>query len=128
MTHESVSIIEDYYRALTARAPAQSFAEFFHLPVALIVGDRKITLNTNRDVETVYDGLLSRYASEGVARIVWEPQATTVVEIYPGLVLAKTMPSRLTADDKLVKTWVCSYLMRELGGKWKCDLVTATPN
>jgi hypothetical protein len=128
MAHPAVLVVENYYRDVSAKAPAASFAEFFNLPAALIVGDRKVPLGTSHDVETIYDGLLRKYASEGIVRISWDPQQSTLVEICPGLALIKTIISRHAADDRIVKTWVCSYLMREADGRWKCEIATATLN
>ena len=128
MTHGAVLVVEDYYRRLIDRFPPASFCEFFHLPAAMVVGETKIPLAGRKDVEAAYERLLRKYAAEGITSIVWDPRATTVVEICPGLALVKTILSRMNAEEKLVKTWVCSYLMREVDGRWRCDLVTATPN
>ena len=120
--------VETYYRDVLSLASARSLAEFFHLPATAIVGDQKIVLQSESDVENVYGGLRTKYAKEGVTEITSDAFGATVVEIYPGLALVKTVASRSTATGALVKTWGCSYLMRELSGDWKCDVLTATPN
>jgi hypothetical protein len=128
MEHPALLALAAYYRNLGCRTSAASFVDFFHLPAALIVGEHKTPLTNHVDVETVYGGLLAKYAAEKIAAIKCDPDATTVVQIYPRLVLVKTVVSRLAANGDLVKTWYCSYLMREVDGLWKCDVVTATPN
>lgn len=128
MTHAALLTVETYYRDVIALASVRSLAEFFHLPATAIVGDHKIVLHSESDVENIYTGLRNKYAKEGVTEITSDALAATVVEIHPGLALVKTVASRSTATGALVKTWGCSYLMRELSGEWKCDVLTATPN
>jgi hypothetical protein len=128
MQHPALLALSTYYGNLARRTGTGSFLDFFHLPAALIVGDRKIALSTADDVAAVYGGLLAKYAAEDIASIDWDDDATTIIQIYPTLVLVKTVVSRSNVSGSLVKTWFCSYLMREAGGLWKCDLVTATPN
>lgn len=128
MTHPALLTLANYYRDLSNKAASQTFASYFHLPAALIIGEHKIAAVDVKDISAIYANILARYAAENVDRIQHDDDATALVQIGPHIVLIKTVVSRLQADGRLVKTWYCSYLMREVEGQWKCDVVIATPN
>ena len=128
MPHGALETVYEYYRSLEAGGPASQIAAYFHLPAALIVGDEKLTFEQASDVEALYDCALSRYRSEGIAKISWDDTETSVFQVYPNLVLVKTVITRDRADGSVVKRWACSYLVRQLAGNWRFDVVTAIPN
>ena len=128
MKHPSLQTLEEYTQELIGSAAASGIARFFHLPAVLIVGPKKHLLTTDRDVELVYSRIKEKYRTEEIVRLAWDDSETSLFQIYPDLVVLKAIMCRSRSDGSVVRTWACSYLVREIGGAWKFDLVTAIPN
>lgn len=124
----AVSRVREYYQLLSDGGPLSEFAKFFHLPAALIVGDQKTEFRTPEDVCRVYERLLEKYRSQGIREVTFDETELSVFQIYPSLVLLKTIAIRRSSDASVEKRRACSYMVRELDGLWKFDLVMAVPN
>jgi hypothetical protein len=128
MKHPAFQTLEGYYRQLASLDAKSEVTDYFHLPAVLIVGDQKHLCTTETALETVYSRIVEKYRAEKIAKLTWDDSETSVFQIYPYLVLVKTIMSRQRADGDVVKRWACSYLVREVGSMWKFDVVTAVPN
>jgi len=113
---------------LTDCGPPSEIANFFHLPAALIVGEQKHLLAAESDVKAIYSRIKEKYRAEEVAKLSWDNSETSLFQIYPYLVLIKTIVITERVDGVVAKRWTCSYLAREARGAWKFDVVTAIPN
>ena len=128
MTHPAFRTLEDYYQRLTGIGPASEIANFFHLPAVLVVGEQKHLFTTESDIEIIYSRVKEKYRNEEIAKLTWDDTESSLLQIYPYLVLVKTVVSRERGDGSVVKRWACSYLVREHGSAWKFDVVTAIAN
>ena len=128
MKHPAFQTLEAYYGTLSGVGPASEIAGFCHLPAAIIIGGQKWLFTTEGDVDALYSQAKKRYRAEEIAKITWDDTETSLFQIYPYLVLIKTIISRERADGHVVKRWACSYLVREFNDAWKFDVVTAIPN
>ncbi len=126
--HPALERLNAYYRDLSSGRDAQKIARHFQLPALLIIGQEKFAFASPDDVEAVYSRAMDKYRTEGVARITYSEHETTVVSIYPTLLLVKTLITRERTDGTPINRWPCSYMMGISDGDWRIDVATATPN
>lgn len=126
--HPALERLNAYYRDLGSVRDPKAIARHFLLPAFLIIGTEKFAFASAGDVEAVYSRVMDKYRSEGVARINWDETETTIVTIYPSLLLVKTLITRERTDGTPIKRWPCSYMLRLCDGDWRIDVATATPN
>jgi hypothetical protein len=124
----AISRVREYYQLLTEGGPSSRFAEFFHLPAALIIENQKTEFRTLDDVCAFYERLRERYRSHGIREVTFDEAELSTFQIHPWFTLVKIIAIARDADGSVEKHWTCSYMVRELDGVWKFDLVTAVAN
>ena len=124
MAHPAISAVERYY-ALYNEGRWPLIPGMFDLPALLLVGSRKVLLNTTESVAALYQGLVERSAREGTVRISWDREGFAIFQVHDDLAVVKTALTREAADGTPIKTWNCSYTLRLVGSDWLFTLISS---
>ena len=124
MPHPAAQAVERYYTLFNER-DWPGITAMFDLPATILVGPRKVLLETPKAVTALYRGLGDKCAEEGVVRLSWDRGSFALFQVHDDLAIVKTVVTREAANGTPVKTWSCSYTLRLVRDDGLFTLITS---
>ena len=124
MPHPATRAVERYCTLFNEK-DWPGIAAMFDLPATILVGPRKVLLQTPDAVTALYRGLGDKCVEEGVVRLSWDRGSFALFQAHDDLAIVKTVVTREAANGTPIKTWNCSYTLRLVGQDWLFTLITS---
>lgn len=125
MTDLTISeALEAYYERF-AEDDWTAIADMFDVPALLVVGERRLVLDSRGAVVDMYRRLRAKFTAEGVAGIAWDRERLVVFPLHEGVSVARVVVTRYGATGGTIRTWTCSYTVRRAADSWRFNLITS---